>query len=65
MIAGVKHWLRRAVDQAGMVPDALVQSLRDQRAAKRHVTAARHRAARARAFDGWAGIRKARYRLPA
>src|SRR3954469_22379176 len=34
-IAGVKHWLWRAVDQAGMVLDALVQSRRDKRAAKR------------------------------
>jgi putative transposase len=31
----VKHWLWRAVDQAGMVLDALVQSRRDKRAAKR------------------------------
>src|SRR5215217_675140 len=34
-IAGVRHWLRRAVDQAGMVLDVLVQSRRDKRAAKR------------------------------
>jgi putative transposase len=34
-IAGAKHWLWRAVDQAGVVLDALVQSRRDQRAAKR------------------------------
>ncbi|WP_043366635.1 IS6 family transposase [Belnapia sp. F-4-1] len=34
-IAGVKHWLWRAVDQAGMVLDVLVQSRRDKRAAKR------------------------------
>src|SRR5919107_2215627 len=34
-IAGVKHWLWRAVDQTGMVLDALVQSRRDKRAAKR------------------------------
>jgi putative transposase len=34
-IAGVKHWLWRAVDQTGFVLDALVQSRRDQRAAKR------------------------------
>ena len=33
-IAGVKHWLWRAVDQAGMVLDVLVQSRRDKRAAK-------------------------------
>src|ERR671920_634743 len=34
-IAGVKHWLWRAVDQSGMVLDVLVQSRRDKRAAKR------------------------------
>src|SRR5918992_2302631 len=34
-IAGVKHWLWRAVDQAGMVLDVLVQARRDKRAAKR------------------------------
>jgi len=34
-IAGVKHWLWRAVDQTGMVLDILVQSQRDTRAAKR------------------------------
>jgi putative transposase len=34
-IAGVKHWLWRAVDQAGMVLDVLVQRRRDKRAAKR------------------------------
>src|SRR3954465_11560038 len=34
-IAGVKHWLWRAVDQTGFVLDVLVQSRRDQRAAKR------------------------------
>ena len=35
MIAGVKHWLWRAVDQTGIVLDVLVLSRRDQRAAKR------------------------------
>src|ERR671910_1213587 len=34
-IAGKKHWLWRAVDQDGIVLDALVQSQRDKRAAKR------------------------------
>ncbi len=34
-IAGVRHWLWRAVDQAGMVLDVLVQRRRDKRAAKR------------------------------
>jgi putative transposase len=34
-IAGVKHWLWRAVDQSGMVLDVLVQSRRDKQAAKR------------------------------
>src|SRR3954464_4579408 len=34
-IAGQKHWLWRAVDQDGIVLDVLVQSRRDQRAAKR------------------------------
>ncbi len=33
-IAGVKHWLWRAVDQDGMVLDILVQSRRDTRAVK-------------------------------
>ena len=34
-IAGVKHWLWRAVDQTGLVLAVLVQSRRDKRAAKR------------------------------
>ena len=34
-IAGVKHWLWRAVDQAGMVLDILVPGRRDTRAVKR------------------------------
>src|SRR3954447_18440501 len=34
-IAGVKHWLWRAVDQTGIVLDVLVQSRRDKQAAKR------------------------------
>src|SRR5918999_3655123 len=34
-IAGVRHWLWRAVDQTGMVLDALVQGRRDERAAER------------------------------
>ena len=34
-IAGVKHWLWRAVDQAGVVLDVLVQRRRDKKAAKR------------------------------
>ena len=34
-IAGVQHWLWRAVDQDGIVLDVLVQSRRDARAAKR------------------------------
>ncbi len=34
-IAGVKHWLWRAVDQTGMVLDILVRSRRDTQAAKR------------------------------
>ena len=34
-IAGVKHWLWRAVDQTGTVLDILVQSRRDTHAAKR------------------------------
>jgi putative transposase len=34
-IAGVTHWLWRAVDQSGMVLDVLVQRRRDKRAAKR------------------------------
>ena len=34
-IAGVTHWLWRAVDQTGVVLDVLVQSRRDRRAAKR------------------------------
>ena len=35
MIRGTKHWLWRAVDQDGVVLDALVQSRRDKRAATR------------------------------
>ena len=38
-IAGVKHWLRRAVDQNGMVLDILVHSRRNTLAAKRAVMA--------------------------
>ena len=34
-IAGVTHWLWRAVDQTGVVLDVLVQSRRDKRAAER------------------------------
>src|ERR671910_2599382 len=34
-IAGVRHWLWRAVDRTGMVLDVLVQSRRDKRAAER------------------------------
>jgi putative transposase len=34
-LAGVRHWLWRAVDQTGMVLDVLVQSRRDKRSAKR------------------------------
>ncbi len=34
-IAGKRHWLWRAVDQAGFVLDVLVQSRRDRKAAKR------------------------------
>src|SRR5690349_12515713 len=34
-IAGAKHWLWRAVDQAGVVLDVLVQRRRDKHAAKR------------------------------
>src|ERR687891_2282061 len=34
-IAGVQHWLWRAVDQTGMVLDVLVQRRRDKRAAER------------------------------
>src|SRR3954469_8281357 len=35
MIGGKKHWLWRAVDQDGVVLDALVQRRRDKRAAER------------------------------
>ncbi len=34
-IAGVKHWLWRAVDQSGTVLDILVQSRRNKEAALR------------------------------
>src|SRR5438309_3006049 len=34
-IAGVKHWLWRAVDQAGVVLDVLIQRRRNKQAAKR------------------------------
>jgi putative transposase len=46
MIAGVKHWLWRAVDQTGFVLDVLVQSQRDQRAAKRLLRKLRKRQGR-------------------
>jgi len=46
-IAGVKHWLWRAVDQDGMVLDILVQSRRDTRAAKRLLRKLRKRQCRA------------------
>src|SRR6476659_2304772 len=36
-IAGVKHWLWRAVDQDGIVLDVLVQRRRDKAAAKRRL----------------------------
>src|SRR6201990_2946105 len=36
-IAGVKHWLWRAVDQTGIALDVLVQRRRDKQAAKRLV----------------------------
>jgi putative transposase len=36
-IHGKKHWLWRAVDQDGLVLDALVQSRRDRRAAERRL----------------------------
>jgi putative transposase len=34
-IAGVKHWLWRAVDQTGIMLDVVVQRRRDKQAAKR------------------------------
>jgi putative transposase len=34
-IAGQRHWLSRAVDQDGYVPDEIVQTRRDTKAAKR------------------------------
>jgi putative transposase len=37
-INGVTHWLWRAVDQAGVVLDMLMQSRRDEQAAKRLLT---------------------------
>jgi putative transposase len=46
-IAGVKHWLGRAVDQNGTVLDMLVQSRRDTRAAKRLLRKLRKRQCRA------------------
>src|SRR4051794_273551 len=65
-IAGVKHWLWRAVDQTGMVLDVLMQSTalisaHDQinslfHLHRGHVTASQSRAARARAFEMWAEI---------
>src|ERR1700724_2817081 len=36
-IGGVNHWLWRAVDQAGVVLDVLVQRRRDKQAAKRRL----------------------------
>ena len=46
-IAGVKHWLWRAVDQNGTVLDILVQSRRDTQAAKRLLRKLLHRHCRA------------------
>jgi putative transposase len=37
-IAGTRHWLRRAVDQHGIVLDVLVQSRRNAKAANRLLT---------------------------
>jgi putative transposase len=45
-INGRKHWLWRAVDQDGLVLDALVQSRRDRRAAERLLRKPIHKQAR-------------------
>src|SRR6267154_2230276 len=45
-INGRKHWLWRAVDQDGLVLDALVQSRRDRRAAERLLRKLIHKQAR-------------------
>jgi transposase-like protein len=46
-IAGVTHWLWRAVDQTGMVLDAPAQSRRDKRTAERLLRKLRKRQCRA------------------
>src|SRR5687768_7969963 len=50
-IAGVQHWLWRAVDQSGMVLDVLVQRRRDKRAAKRLLRKLLKRQCRARSEE--------------
>lgn len=50
-IAGVKHWLWRAVDQIGTVLDVLVQSRRDKSAAKRLLRKRQGRAPRVMITD--------------
>src|SRR3954469_15265353 len=57
-IAGVKHWLWRAVDQTGMVLDVLVQSRRDKQAAKRLLRKLlkKQMAASVNEVDFWGGI---------
>ena len=69
-IAGVKHWLWRAVDQTGTVHDVLVQRRRDKQRflsahdqinnlfhlRREHVTAAEHRASRSEKFQIWAEV---------
>ncbi len=62
-ITSVKHWLWRAVHQAGMVLDILVQSRRDARAAKRllrKLMKRQCRAARVMVTDKLASYRAAR-----
>ena len=59
-IAGVKHGLWHAVDQTGIVLDGLVQSRRDQRAAKRLLLKRQHRAPRVLITDKLASYRAAK-----
>jgi putative transposase len=62
-IAGVQHWLWRAVDQNGMVLDVLVQSRRDKCAAKRLLRKRQCRAPRGMVTDKLGSYGAARWEL--
>ena len=66
-ITGVKHWLWRAIDQAGVVLDVLVQRRRNKQAAKRllrKLLRRQMRAAHAGSFRGSRTLRRARSETP-